>query len=77
MKEITILAFGSITDIIRNSNFLTNAASTDELRNELESAFPKLKTINYAMAVNKQVVTTSVILDAHATVALLPPFSGG
>ena len=77
MKEITILAFGSITDIIGKSNFLTNAASTDELRNELESAFPKLKNVNYAMAVDKQMVTTSAILDEHATVALLPPFSGG
>ena len=77
MKEITILPFGSITDIIGKSNFVTNADSTDELRNELESAFPKLKNIKYAMAVNKQMVTTSTILDANATVALLPPFSGG
>jgi len=77
MKEITVLTFGSITDIIGKNNFVTNAASTEELRNELESAFPRLKTIKYAMAVNKQMVTTLTILDANATVALLPPFSGG
>lgn len=77
MKEITVLTFGPITDIIGKINFVTNAGSTDELRNELESAFPKLKNINYAMAINKKIVTTSTMLDANATVALLPPFSGG
>ena len=77
MKEITVITFGAITDIIGKSSFVTNASTTDELRQELGTTFPKLKNMAYAIAVNKQVVTTSTILNADATVALLPPFSGG
>ena len=78
MSSITILTFGVITDIVGKSQFeVDDIFSTDELKQKLESEFPKLKGVNYALAVNKKTATGSVVLEENATVALLPPFSGG
>jgi molybdopterin synthase sulfur carrier subunit len=78
MSEITVLAFGAVTDIVGKSSFvMSDVSSTAELKTKLETDFPALKNINYAIAVNKQMVTTETALDDRATVALLPPFSGG
>jgi len=78
MKEITVLTFGIITEIIGKSNFVVNdIASTEELKKDLEAKFPRLRNLDYAVAVNKQTITTVTTLEAGSTVALLPPFSGG
>lgn len=78
MKEITVLTFGAVTDIVGKKAFqLSGVESTDELRQKLETDYPALKNLTYAVAVNKQLVNTSTPLDSNATVALLPPFSGG
>lgn len=78
MTEITVLAFGVITDIIGKNSFpVRDVATTEALKEKLEAAYPALKNIRYAMAVNKQIVSTTTPLEAAATVALLPPFSGG
>jgi molybdopterin synthase sulfur carrier subunit len=75
---MTVLTFGVVTDIIGKSNLMVeDVASTDELTKKLEAEFPRLKTINYAIAVNKQIIKAPALLDSRATVALLPPFSGG
>ena len=75
---MTVLTFGSITDIVgKNSITIDGVASTDELRVKLASTYPALTNITFAIAVNKKIVTTSTPLEAPATVALLPPFSGG
>ena len=78
MSSITILTFGMITDIIGKGRFeLTGISSTEEVKRKLESEFPQLKNINYAIAVNRKTVVGTVALEENATVALLPPFSGG
>lgn len=78
MKEITVLPFGAVAEVLGQSNLkLANLSSTDELKQQLERDYPALKTIPYAIAVNKQLVTGSASLEHNATVALLPPFSGG
>ncbi|WP_121356615.1 MoaD/ThiS family protein [Flavisolibacter nicotianae] len=78
MKEITVLSFGAVADILGQSNLkLSNLSSTDELMQQLEKEYPALKNIPYAIAVNKQLVTGSASLEHNAIVALLPPFSGG
>jgi molybdopterin synthase sulfur carrier subunit len=75
---MTVLTFGVLTDIIGKSSFAVDAVSTtEELKKKLEIEFPGLKTVNFFIAVNKQMITTPTSLDANATVALLPPFSGG
>ena len=76
--EITVLTFGMITEIVGKTAFVLNGvSSTDDVQQKLEAEFPGLKNINYTVAVNKQMVTTSTQLENNATVALLPPFSGG
>lgn len=75
---MTVLTFGSVTDIVGKSSIdMDGVATTDELRVKLESTYPALRNITFAIAVNKKIVTTSTPLVAAASVALLPPFSGG
>ena len=76
--KINVLTFGVITDITGSSALIiNNADSTDCLKEMMEEKYPGLKIIRYAIAVNKQLVQQNTSLDNNATVALLPPFSGG
>jgi sulfur-carrier protein len=78
MKEVKVLLFGAVADIVgKNNLILSTVSSTDELKEQLEKEHPALKNISYVMAVNKQMITTTTALEPDATVALLPPFSGG
>ena len=78
MKKITVLTFGVLTELTGSSSFeVIDVHSTDELIQQLHTQFPKLKEVQFAIAVNKEVVHQSVLLDDNTTVALLPPFSGG
>ena len=75
---MTVLTFGVITEIIGKSKFTVEPSTTTaKLKQKLESEFPRLRNINYALAVDKQLVTTETAISPDATVALLPPFSGG
>lgn len=77
-NKITVLAFGAVADAIGSSSAVVeDVRTTNELSNHLEEKFPALKNINYAVAVNKQIVSGVVDLSSGVTVALLPPFSGG
>ena len=78
MKQINVLTFGAITEITGSKSFLMNGIdSTQHLVDLLEEKYPRLKTVQYAIAVNKEVIQQNTILDNDATVAILPPFSGG
>jgi molybdopterin synthase sulfur carrier subunit len=67
-----------ITEITGKSSLVVDGvSSTEDLRAKLEESYPRLKTINYAIAVNKKIVTGHTPFDENATIALLPPFSGG
>lgn len=78
MKTVNVLTFGAITDITGNKSFaMEDIDSTEELIQVLEEKYPLLKTIQYAIAVNKEVIQQDTKLENEATVAILPPFSGG
>jgi len=78
MKKVTVLTFGAITDIIgENSLEIKDVETTNNLIHILEEKYPALKAIKYALAVDKKVVHNDVALHDNATVAILPPFSGG
>jgi molybdopterin synthase sulfur carrier subunit len=78
MKKINVLTFGAITEITGNKNFvIDDVASTEILVQILENKYPLLKTVQYAIAVNKEVIQQHIELENNATVAILPPFSGG
>lgn len=75
---ITVLTFGVVTEIVGKRNFvMSGVATTEDLQQKLEAEFTGLKNIKYALAVNKQMITSPAQLQNGATVALLPPFSGG
>ena len=75
---MTVLAFGALADILGKSQLtVDDLPSTQALIEGLQTSFPQLKNMDYAIAVNKQMVTDDTTLPPGATVALLPPFSGG
>lgn len=77
-KNITIVAFGSVTDIIGKYDITINDVdNTNELITQLEKIYPALKSANYALAVNKKIINQAEPLEDNSVVALLPPFSGG
>jgi sulfur-carrier protein len=77
-KNITILAFGPVSDIIGKHGITINDVdNTNELVIKLEITYPALKSVNYTLAVNKKIINQSEALEDNAVVALLPPFSGG
>lgn len=72
-----IIIFGQLTDITGNSLSLENVPDTYTLVQELHKRFPLLANAKYVIAVNKKMVKENTMLTEDATVALLPPFSGG
>jgi len=77
MKQLNVLAFGAVAEITGDKFTLMNIDSTGDLQQQLGIRFPDIKNISYAIAVDKTVVNTNTVLHNNATVAILPPFSGG
>lgn len=75
---IEVLTFGQIRDITGNSILhFRDIPDTDTLRSRLGDAYPAINTVPFSIAVNKQMIQKNTLLADRATVALLPPFSGG
>jgi molybdopterin synthase sulfur carrier subunit len=75
---INILFFGMIKDMTGNNSIVMNEINdTNELIDKLNFMFPKLREAKYIIAVNRDVIQENTLLQQHAEVALLPPFSGG
>lgn len=75
--NIKLLAFGQIAEVTGQSERIVKASDTDALKAELTEQFSQLKEMQFAMAVNKKVISENTVLKDGDTVALLPPFSGG
>jgi len=74
---INITAFGLISEFISGTISVDKVNDTDSLRKHLAAQFPSLKDINYAIAVDKKIISVNTLIEENATIALLPPFSGG
>lgn len=72
------MLFGQLKEIA-GTGFLQidSIHDTDELRLKMQSLFPRMATMKYAIAVNKKIVSGNTIITPESSVALLPPFSGG
>ncbi len=76
--DVNIISFGAIKDITGSNNIvLQNINDTNQLVHQLEELYPALSNIKYAIAVDKKIVSGKTQLYNNATVAILPPFSGG
>ncbi len=76
--ELKIIAFGKIADITAGKEWqVAGAATTAQLREQLESQFPGLRGMTYQIAVDKKIAATDTPIFPQSEVALLPPFSGG
>lgn len=76
--KLNILSFGQVASITGNSFVLEESVeNTDALQKVLQQRFPALGEMKFAVAVDKKMVHENTSLSENATIALLPPFSGG
>ena len=76
--ETTVLVFGQITDITGESSIkISGVADTNGLIHLLHKNYPQLQSLEYSIAVNKNIIRENTLLKNNDTVAILPPFSGG
>lgn len=77
-KEIHLLAFGMIAEVLNSQERTWPwAVDTDALRADLIHTFPELKEMPFVIAVDMEVNHMNQPIPPGATVALLPPYSGG
>ena len=76
--EIEIISFGQITEFINHQKIeVDGIADTDTFKQYLEDRFPALKGTKYKLALNKNIVQQNTEITNLATIAIMPPFSGG
>lgn len=76
--EIELITFGNISEFIMERKLtIDGIRDTDGLKIYLETNYPKLKIMKYKLALNQQMVQTNRQLRNKATIAIMPPFSGG
>lgn len=76
---ITIQVFGKLTEILGTNTYTTDFTkkTVAELKAQLHNTFPTLATMTYLVVVNNQKANDDTIIPANASLALLPPYSGG
>lgn len=78
--KITLKYFGMIAEALAKQEeelAVEQSQTVSDLRNQLEKTYPKLKSIDYRIAVNQNLVESDHIIKQDSEVALLPPFAGG
>lgn len=76
--KIRVLLFGQLAEASGVSELeMEGYADTISLISALQERFPTLQQSKYMVAVNQQMVPENTKLSENATVALMPPFSGG
>lgn len=78
--KITLKYFGMIAEALAKQDevlSMEQSQTVSDLRNHLEKKYPKLKSIDYRIAVNQNLVESNHSIQADSEVALLPPFAGG
>jgi molybdopterin synthase sulfur carrier subunit len=75
---IKVLLFAQLAELMNAREiYIDQAATTDELIEQLQLKYPTFKDSVYLVAVGKNIIQTNTPLDDQSTVALLPPYSGG
>jgi molybdopterin converting factor subunit 1 len=77
---VHILYFGVLSQVMNNNSQsiqLPENSTIQELLDILITENSLVKNYKFQIAVNKQIVTSEVIIKEGDEIALLPPFSGG
>jgi sulfur-carrier protein len=75
---VNIITFGQLKEITGSDPIqLQNVSDTEEVIWQMEQRYPSLSKYMYIVTVNKEVITERTELTDGATIAFLPPFSGG
>ncbi len=78
MDGLTIQVFGQLTDIVGSSSCsVEQVKDTESLQQILFEKYPLLRQKKFMIAVNNQLVKQNTIIGGGASIALMPPFSGG
>ncbi len=76
--KIKVLFFGILEDITACKEMeLTEIATSNQLKEILNSKYPKLTESTFQLALNQSIITENTSLNNGDTIALLPPFAGG
>ena len=76
--KINILSFGQVAEALNADQLLlSDMDNTDRVLDYLKSVYPQLQTMEFTLAVKKQLIHGNTALKDDDTLALLPPFSGG
>ncbi|KIC91518.1 MoaD/ThiS family protein [Flavihumibacter sp. ZG627] len=77
-SEINIMVFGQLAELTGSTSVRVNLPEdTESLKKLLLQQFPVLVNYNFIIAVDKRTITENSNLYEGATIAILPPFSGG
>jgi molybdopterin converting factor small subunit len=78
MKNFTIKTFGMLSEKLPASEFeFPYYENSEALLNALKGKYPVLKSLDFTIAIDKQINQGQVDLKGNEEIALLPPFSGG
>lgn len=76
--KITVMIFGQLAELTDAAKLnFENVKDTNELIQQLQQKYPLFNKACYTIAVDKKIIKENTFLNPGATVALLPPFSGG
>lgn len=76
--ELNIKYFGLLAEVTKCEveKLAFSKSSVNELLDLLFNKYPELKTKDFQVAQNHEIVTRDTLVSHHE-IALLPPFSGG
>ena len=76
--KVEVRFFGQLIDKLGLAVYQleVSAQKFEDVRNDLEQAFPALKSMSYQLAQNNAIIEGETVLDQSA-IYVFPPFSGG
>jgi molybdopterin synthase sulfur carrier subunit len=73
-----VILFGQIAQMAGKDRLtIAGISDTTQLREAINSMYPGLRDIEYAIAIEKKIVREKQAIGEGMMIALLPPFSGG
>jgi len=76
--QINVLFFGILSEVSGNNTLqIKDIENIRQLKSYLWKTYPKMKEMDFRIAINKEIVDGKVDFKDGDEIALLPPFAGG